>query len=706
MRKVVLAGLLAMVLAGTGCPPLRAQEKTDISFSGTELEKVLEWVSKMTQKRFLYDEKIKKRKIYVVSPVEVPRDKIFEIFQSILQANKFILVKKGSPGAEIYQVVELIDATKTPVPTLGETESVPLEDIMMTKVLPLRYADPRSVQTALQPLISDPKGIVVVEEVGAVIVTDYALNINRIEKVINLMDKEKPGILTEVVQLQYSSAADMEAKIQKLLPVLSQTTRRPGQGQPGQPGAEVAQVVADTRTNKLIIVAAETRLRQILSLVAEMDVKLPNEPKLVHVRQLKHANAKTMAENLNKIFTVVGQARQAAIAGATPTGQGAAPPTGSGLPGAPTLTPSIVPDEANNSLIIVADAGTYAELDETISALDVRRPQVLIEGAVVEVAGDNNLDLGVELSSVDGPGKKIRGFGSSSFGLSTLADTDGDAVPDVKLPFRVDAGSGALIEGAGLTFGLMRGPDSPNVGAVVSMLKTTRDVNVLQLPQVTTNDNVGALLRVTEAAPTVSFIQTQAGNNVQTFNNFQEAGITLQITPHISEAEYLRLEISQKIEQFEGVQTNPAVPPPKTTREIVNVVTIPNRRTAVIGGLVRDLTREEISRIPFIGDIPFLGEFFKRTIKTAQKSTLYLFITPKILKDENFADYMEETDRRSREMEERTLGKWRGVKQEVSGESRSLETIEYKSPFAKPVEEVDLPTETPVEQPATPGENR
>ncbi len=693
MRKALAVGLLTLLLAGTSCPPTRAQEKIAINFNGTELELVLDWVSKVTQKRFLYDEKIKKRKIYVISQVEIPRNRVFEIFQTILQANKFILVRKGSPDAEIYQVVEQIDATKSPVPTYGEHErdQVPNEDTMISEVIPLRYADPRSVQTALQPLISDPKGIVVVEDVGAVIVTDYALNVKRIEKVLALMDRERPGILTEVVALQYASAADVESKLTKLLAAMSQIQKRPG----AQAAPEVLQIVADPRTNKLILVATESRLKQILSLVHELDVKLQAEPRLVHVRPLKHAQAKTMAENLNKIYTVVGEARRAsaaAVASSAAAAAGAAPPTGSGLPGAATLTPSIVADEANNALIIVADAGTYTELEDTIAALDIRRPQVLIEGAVVEVSGDRSLDLGVEIATTDGPSDKLRGFGASAFGLSTLSDTNGDAIPDVKLPFRVDAASGALVENPGFTFGLFRGPDAPNVGAVVNMLKTTRDANVLQLPQVTTNDNVGATLKVTESAPTVSFIQTQAGNNVQTFNNFQEAGITLNITPHISEAEYLRLEISQKIEQFEGVQTNPAVPPPKTSREITNIVTIPNGRTAIIGGLVRDVTREQISRIPFLGDVPILGEFFKRTTRTSAKSTLYLFITPKILKDENFEDYMKETERRSREMEERTRGKWRGVREEVKGEGRSLETIEYKSPFSQPTTEVDLPS--------------
>ena len=688
MRKTIVVGLLALVLAATAGPPSWAQEKLDMNFAGTELEKVLEWVSKVTQKRFMYEgEKIKKRKIYMLSPLEVPKDKVFTVFLSILQQNKLAVAKKLDGEAEFYQVVELLEASKN---AFGPGGRIPDEDMMDTQVIALKYADPRSVQTALQPLVSDPKGIVVIEDVGAVIVTDYGLNLKRIAKVIDLMDRERPSVLAETVSLQYASAAEVETRLTKLLTALSQVQKRPGQPQ----APEVLQIVADPRTNKLFVVAAETRLRQILGLVAEMDVKLGAEPKLVHVYQLKHAQAKTMAENLNKIYTVVGQAKQAAAAAPGVAG-GGAPPIGSNLPGSATLTPSIVADEGNNALVIVADAVTYVELEETIKALDVRRPQVLIEGAVVEVSGDRSLDLGVELASTDGPGGKLRGFGGTAFGLTTLSDTNGDTIPDVKLPFRVDPGTGALVEGQGLTFGLFKGPDFPNIGAVVNMLKSTRDANVLQLPQVTTNDNVGATLRVTESAPTVSFIQTQAGNNIQTFNNFQEAGITLNITPHISEAEYLRLEINQKIEQFEGVQTNPAVPPPKTTREITNIVTIPDRRTAVIGGLVRDVSREQVSRIPFLSDVPLFGEFFKRTTKTSTKSTLYLFITAKILKDANFDDYMAETERRSREMEERTLGKWRGVKTEIKDESRSLETIEYKSPFSQPSEEVDLPSKTP-----------
>lgn len=693
-RRVLFALVSAALLFGVAIRMARGQQADQIAinFNGVDLEILLQRVSEVSQVRFLYDEKIKKRKVYLLSQTEIPKKDLFSLFQSVMAQQGFVLQEVGPPEARVYRVSELAQSAKGPTPVFRPGDpNIPESEQMITMIISLKYAEPRTVQAALQPLVSDPKGVLTMEDVSAVIVTDYALNVKRLEQIVALMDREKPGVKIEVVQLFYASAQDVEQKITRLLQTLAQVQRRPG-----QQVQEVAQVTSDTRTNKLVILALEERIAQIKAMIQELDVQIKAEPQLIHVYQLKHGQAKILADELGKVYQAIAQNRPtggptinvpvviqpaAAPPGAAPGAPGGAGGGATVSTAQPTINPAIVADEPNNALIVVADDKTYdTQILPTIKALDVRRPQVMLQAALVEVTGEGTLDFGLEAGSVDRATNELRGFGGTSFGLSTLLDTNGDSIPDAKVPF-IRNSAGQLVPSDGLSAGAIKAFGG-RIPILLQAVKSKRDTKVISEPSAVVNDNTSATLKVTDAAPTTSFIQTNTGNNIQTFSGFQEAGVTLSITPHISEANYLRLEIEQKLERFIGVSSNASSPPPKTTRQINDVVTIPNGRTLIIGGLSREDDVESVTGVPGLSDIPWIGKLFERTQRNRIKTTLYIFVTATVFHDAGFEDY-EHVSRSLQKAQFDQSKRWVGVRVEDEKQPRSLDTIEYKSPFGE-----------------------
>ncbi|MDQ7781097.1 MAG: type II secretion system secretin GspD, partial [Planctomycetota bacterium] len=587
----------------------------DINFQDVDVEQLLIWASRYTNTRFLYDASIKGKKISLYAKGNpVPQKAVFSVLQSALEMQKYMLVPVGDPEARIFKVRVAADASKLPVPVLGVDEDLPTDERMITSIITLKYADPRAVQVALQGLLTQgPGGIQTIEEVNAIILTDYALNLQRLTKIIELMDREKPGIKVEVIELKNASPTDLQQRLSQFAQTLmaATATRRAIPGQPaGQP--EPLQFIADVRTSSLIILGMEERINQMKDLIAKLDKDVEAPPRKIHIYSLKHGNAKTMADYLNQIYS------DRTTRPTTPSTPGEQPgaarpspiytaPGSSGTDQEPP--PRIVPDEKNNALIIVAPQEVFDELKLIIVMLDVRRPQVFIEAAIVEVSGEGKLEFGFELSQTDGVKEgQDRGFGSTHLGMSTLEDSDDD---------------GELERVPAMDEGLWTGIFKDKYGKIpilLQMYKTRTDVTILSNPQIVTNDNEKATFKVGDSEATATRTYPGGGQQSQlTFAGYQEAAIFLEVTPQISENNYLRLLATVKIEKF-GARPFAELPRNKKTRELTASITVPNERTLVIGGLTATDETEEERGIPFFKDIPVLGELFKRT-ETETKKT-------------------------------------------------------------------------------------
>lgn len=675
-------------------PPAAAageDEGIDVNYNGVDLVNILEDLARETGYRFMYDDNLKKAKVYLISEKKIPVEAYFPAVESMLQMNGLALVeiplketKPGEAPVRMFKVFPVANIVKQPLQVTGadQADRLPLEEQMITQIIPLQYVDAREVQVVLQPLITDGRSLMPIGDV--IVVTDYALNVRRIMEIVKLMDKKKPDVVIEVVKLVYAYAGDIATQVAALTQQLIQSGAARQRTAQGQPQQEPLQMVPDLRTNSLVILAMPERIDQVKDLIARLDVPETNPQRSIHIYQLKHSDAEKLSGILNNIYAGVGTSGPSSstqitptgtsVPGATPTPVPVARPAGMGTgPGGRTANPIFVADKTNNAIIVVADQKTYDELVDVIGRLDVRRPQVLLECAVVEVTGNDNLSFGAEFTTVDNPGENVRGFGASQFGLSQLFDTDGDNIPDVKVP--IGFGSGLI---AGLTK-----QKAGRIPLILAALKTRSNVNVLSIPEVTTNDNVKATIKSQNQRPTGTQTIGAGGQQTFSFNNFVDAGISLSITPHISENNYLRLEVEQEISRFGDTSSIQAgLPPPRSTRNISATVTVPNEFTVVLGGLVVDNEDRSESGLPLLMDIPLLGHLFKRQARGTEKTTYYVFITPHILSDEAFGDYAELSRERHGKFYETTHGRWVGpMDQEDPGGPRSLDIIHYESPF-------------------------
>ena len=290
-----------------------------------------------------------------------------------------------------------------------------------------------------------------------------------------------------------------------------------------------------------------------------------------------------------------------------------------------------------------------------IEQIDVRKSQVLIEAALIELSLDDSYRFAVELAGMDDNGLKNGApasfFGGTNYGLTTFADRDGDGTFTDRIPPFVAEGGNAP---TGVIGGIFA---SGQVPFIYRALNTVRKTRVLQLPSIVTTDNEEATIRVLDEQATTSSTTTSGGNTTGGFQNFQEAGTTLSISPHIANDDYLLLNINLEVSGFQGEPKtigDNVIPSDRFRRSIVTAVVVPDRHTVIIGGLIGGTSRSDVDQVPFLGEIPVFGELFKSTAKSERQTNLFLFVTPTILKatDVDFSRYDEVTCERKRKGDE------------------------------------------------------
>jgi len=644
----------------------KEEEEVTITLQNVDMADLIEIVQRETGKLFLSDTQLQRQKITFKGGVPIPRKALYSVFKSILETRHYGITEMEVDGMTICKIAQVRQTFTGPSETFaGEDvkanpEILPQDDTMVTVVYALQYAEARATANQLRQIVNQAQGgnILGIPNVNVVVVTAFGSVMQRLIRIIDLMDVPGPQVEWKVVRLLYAEPDVVASKIESILQTRHQQSQaRQLQAQP--PG----KLVPEPRTRSLIIQALPDQFPEILSLIKKLDQKLDEEPSMVHVVRLKHTNAEDMEQIVNAIIQANPDLGMVQEEGESPIPL----PRGAGeaasrlaparrTPRAPRRIPpasgeeeraAAIADTATNSLIIVAPEAYFRELEAIIDSLDLRRPQVLIEAMIVEISSARGLDLGAELAVLDKAAEgSTRGFGATAFGLSNIVDQDGNPID-----FSSGTSEGAVngiggrlptFSSQGMQFGILAGKNY-KIPLLLSLLGSESDVNVLFLPRILTNENETAEIQVLEEVPTAQSQSTAAVTNSLTFGGFENAGITLTITPHISENESLRMEIEQNIEQFTGTSTvlgggGVVLPPSKTSREITNEVTVPNHKTVVLGGLTSTTRRTTTSKIPLLGDIPILGALFRHQQSDIKKTNLFVFITPHILSDARFRD--------------------------------------------------------------------
>lgn len=638
-RVPLCFALLVLVLAA---PLARAQgdDKIAINFVDVELETFVKWVSTITHTQFIYSQDLRSKKVYLLSPddLKVPVADIYNIFSAVMAHNGFALILVAEEGGKprMVRIIESGNAKWQPATIVGPDGLSAVQGYRyITLVIPLRYISARSANEALRVArITDPRaGLVVgLDDSNTLLVTGFSPNVRLIHEVIKLMDIPGPTLATRVFKLKWSSPDYLVPRLEKLVRAPPGATK--AEGRANDP--DYLNLVADNRTNAIIAQGYPDKLDSLEALIVQLDVQPLGETGSVHIYQLKHHAAEELEAVLSKLIQGKG------LPGTPGAGE---PPAEGGIPR--EIAVSVVADKTNNSLVVTAPPAQWKEIRGILDQLDQRRPQVLIEVAIVEMSPSDALTIGVEVGTIDVPGENFRGFGATSYGLSRLVDGSGSplnpplASPSTalqRLPLQTTPGSlGFLGRSKSIDVRGVR-TELFQVPLILQMLKQEVDLEILSMPRLLTNDNQKASIKVTEADPTIKQETTASGSTTNSFNNFEEAGTELTITPHISADDYLRLDILQKLEVFRGAAPIAGLPRPKISRELNSSITIPDGQTVVMGGLVRTEDSTTVSKIPLLGDIPLLGFLFRRTDVVHAKTRLYLFITPHILRAEDFRD--------------------------------------------------------------------
>lgn len=593
--------------AAADAAPEGAEKRVAIDFNDVDINVFIKFISELTGKNFVVDNRVR-GKVTIISPAEISIEEAYQVFESVLEVHGYATVTSG----EIIKIVPSPEARSKNIETRIREEAGAGQDRVITQLIPLKYADPNEIKQLLTPMVSKNSVILAYAPTNMLIVTDVESNINRLVRILRVIDVTGIGHQIVVVPLEYADAT----KMIKLLETVFQDRGR-ARRVAGAVDVQTFKFVADERTNAIVLMGSEVEAERVRRLIALLDRETPRDKGNIRVYYLEFATAEDLAAVLRDLPSK-----------GTATGVAA----GEGQPAAPIVSGNvrITADKATNSLIIMADADDYLVLEEIIRKLDIPRSMVYIEALLMEVNVEKSLDFGVEWSSF---GKTTVNDRSAVFGGgfgTGGARLGGGAAGE--LPIDVGSGFSMGIISEPITVG---GFTFSNITALVQAVKTDDAFHILSTPQILTTDNEEASITVGENRP---FQTTTSTSDNDTFNSFEykDVGKILTITPHISEGRMVRLKIDLEVTNVVG--SGLSLQPITSKRTVNTTVIVNDGNTVVLGGLIDDLSENQETSVPCLGDIPGLKYLFSSISNSTIKTNLYVFLTPHVVKSPAEAD--------------------------------------------------------------------
>ena len=629
-RFLAFAALCVLV----ALPSARAaeEEQVTLNFVNADIVSVIKAVGGHTGKNFILDPRVTGT-VNIVSEKPVPKSLLYPMLLSVLRTQGYAAVESNG----FVKIVPEAEG-KTGASPVGDAGAKVPGDRIVTRVFLLQNESALQLVAVLRPLVTANNFVAAYASNNAIVITDYAENVRRIESIIRAIDQPSGGDV-QVVVLQHASAVDVAQTIKGVIAEMS-----PSPSSPGAPPK--AAIAIDPRTNSLLVRGDNPALiARIRSLAASLDSPGAGAGN-IHVVYLRNAEATKIAETLRGLLSGAEAGRSAAAtASATPATPANA---ASGLPiaAAASAPASIVQAYApTNSLIITAPEPVYRSLRSVIDKLDVRRAQVLVEALIVEVQTGRASEVGVQFQGLSGIGRDGRQVvGGTNFSTSPTATTSfGTNI--------VGLAQNLASIGTGLNVGVVNGritipgPDGTNIevlnlGVLARALEGDTGVNVLSKPNVLTLDNEEARLLVGQNVPFITGSYTpsatSATNPFQTIER-KDIGLTLKVRPQITEAGTVKLAIFQEVSSISRDATVKGADLITNKRSLESTVLVDDGQIIVLGGLIQDDQQSSIDRVPLLGDIPFLGSLFKYESRSHKKTNLMVFLRPYVLREDGAA---------------------------------------------------------------------
>lgn len=625
------------------------------AFRDAELTQIVEAVSQITGKTFIVDPRVRAQ-VTILSSTPMSPDAFYEAFLSILQVHGFVAVPSGN-------VIKIIpDANARQVPANDLPSSVNgASDEFVTQVIALRNVSAAQLVPVLRPLIPQYGHLVAYQQSNMLIISDRANNVNRLMRIIQRIDQGGDDEV-DIIRLENASASDIVRVVNTLFT---------GPGAQQEQTGQAAKLVADDRTNSVLISGEKSQRLRLKTLVTHLDTPLETGGD-TEVIYLDYADAEQIAGKLKEQITGITQAAP----GAPSQGGGAA---------AADRSTTIWADPQTNALVVTAPPKIMKQLKFVVGKLDIRRAQVLIEAILVEISTSRLSELGVNWA-IDGSGDDDSFVPIGTFNQAISGASIGSIAAAINNPDDIDPS--ALPQG--LTLGAGRFRDTGvNFAAILRAIRNDGDTNVLLTPSIMTLDNEEAEIKVAQEVPFVTgqFTSTGTSNaqgNVNPFQTIQreEVGQILKITPQINEGDAVQLKIEQESSSLAQTVSD-AVDLVTNKRTISTTVLVEDGGVIVIGGLITDEAREGESRVPILGSIPLLGELFKTRSGSKDKRNLMVFIRPTILRDATAAAV--QTNAKYNALRNQQLARKQGRVTLLPGEKQPLlPPIEDLSKYADP----------------------
>lgn len=617
MRVWLIVALLAWLYAYA--TPSAAQSVT-LNFKDAELDAVIGWVSEQTGKNFVVDPRVKS-KVTIVSGKPLDKNEIYQVFLSVLQVHGFAAV----PAGDIIKIMPDVNAKQSGVPVSG-ARGTQRGDEMVTRVIPLENVPAAQLVPILRPLIPQQGHMVAYPASNVLIISDHAINIDRIVEIIARVDLPSVENEVEVIALQHAAASE----VVRILTSLEQQNQQAAQRQGAESIEGKSTIVADDRSNSVLLSGGKSNRLRIRAIISHLDVPLEREGD-IHVVYLRYANAKDMVP----VLTGIGQSVQQEEARRAPGAAGATPPAAASPNRAQGQGFTIQADESTNALVITAPMEVFRPLQAVIRQLDVRRAQVVVEAIIAEISMNKAAQLGVQWAVNAIPqGRGPVGFTNfQSGGGSSLGEIAAAALGGAN----GTTGITSLPEGLNLAFGRFN-KSGVSFAALVRALQGDGATNVLSTPTLVTLDNQEAEIIVGQEVPFVTGSFTSVSGSAAPTNPFQtinrkNVGLTLKVKPQINEGNTIKLEVEQKVDSLAaGVQG--AADLITNTRSIRTGVLVDDGEVVVLGGLITDNMRESTQKVPLLGDLPLLGSLFRYKSTSKDKTNLMVFLHPLIMRDE------------------------------------------------------------------------